>query len=75
VPLSHAGSKEPFKETAPSAAGPFLKFSASLAYFRRLVFVFTVKEVSIADRFYLFSRLKGRILLLYKSISLRSAPR
>ena len=75
VPLSRQGRKEPFKETAPSAAGPFLRFSASLASLRRLVFVFTVKEVAIADRFHLFSRLKGRILLLSKSISLRPAPR
>jgi hypothetical protein len=50
VPLSHAGSKEPFKETAPSAAGPFLKFSASLAYFRRLDFILTVKEMAFADK-------------------------
>jgi hypothetical protein len=50
VPLSRAGSKEPFKETAPSAAGPFLKFSASLAYFRRLDFILTVKEMAFADK-------------------------
>jgi hypothetical protein len=50
VPLSHAGSKEPFKETAPSAAGPFLKFSASLAYFRGLDFLLNVKEMAFADK-------------------------